>query len=67
MAIYKAIEYASSCRLCDCRRNSGDRGVRVLHDIHTLTVEELFMSDNWHTPNPRQKSNVESSGESVGS
>jgi hypothetical protein len=49
MAVHQAIEDASSGRLADGRRNSGDRRVSMVLDIHTLTVDELFMSVNWHT------------------
>jgi hypothetical protein len=50
MAVHQAVEYASPCRLADGRRNSGDCSVNMVLDIHSLMVDELFMSGNWHTP-----------------
>ncbi len=50
MAVHQAVEHASSGRLADGRRNSGDCGVSVVLDIHTLIVDEVFMSFKWHAP-----------------
>src|SRR6266404_6243577 len=55
MAVHQAVEHAGSCRLADCRGNSGDRGVHVVFDIHTLMVDEVFLSGNRHTANMRRR------------
>jgi hypothetical protein len=47
MAVHQAVEYASSCRLADGRGNCGDCRVAVTGGIHTLTLDELWLFDNW--------------------
>jgi hypothetical protein len=49
VTVHQAIEYASACRLADGRRNSGNRRVSVVLDIHILIIDELFPSGNWYT------------------
>jgi hypothetical protein len=46
MAVHQAIQYARSCRLANGRRNSGDRRVSVVLDIHTLMIDELLNFGN---------------------
>jgi hypothetical protein len=41
---------ARACRFADGRGNSGDRGVGVVFDIHTLIVDEVGMSRSWYAP-----------------
>jgi hypothetical protein len=48
MAVHQAEEYAHSRGLADGSRNSGDGSVSVVLDIHTLIIDEVFMSDNWY-------------------
>jgi hypothetical protein len=43
MAVHQAVEYASSCRLADSRRNSRDRSISVVLNIHSFIVDELFI------------------------
>ena len=45
MTVYQGEEHASARGLPDCGRNSGD----MVIDIHTLMVDEVFLSGNWHT------------------
>jgi hypothetical protein len=47
VTVHQAIKHASSCRFADGRRDSGDRSVNVVLDIHTLTMDELLMLGNW--------------------
>jgi hypothetical protein len=56
MAVDPGVEYARSCRLADGRGNSGDRRVSVVFDIDTSVVNELPISDNWHTDGDRHGS-----------
>src|ERR1039457_4468722 len=49
VAIQQAIKHASSGRLADGRRNPGDGYVNVFFAIHTLIVDEVFLSPSWHT------------------
>jgi hypothetical protein len=51
MAVHQAIENASSRRFADSRRNSRDRRVIVVYDIHTLILNESSMSGNRHNAN----------------
>jgi hypothetical protein len=46
MAIHQAEEYANSRGFPDGRRNSGDHSVSVVFYIHTLIIDEVFMSRN---------------------
>src|SRR5258708_37518880 len=45
MTVRQGEEHASSGGLADRGRNSGD----MVIDIHTLMVDEVFLSGNWHT------------------
>jgi hypothetical protein len=49
VAIHQAIQYARSCLLADGRRNSGDRRVSIVVDMHTLVANELLIFGTWHT------------------
>ncbi len=49
MAMHQAVKDASSRGLADGRRNSGNRGVSVEFDIHTFTVDELFVLVSWQS------------------
>src|SRR5271157_5611518 len=49
VAIHQAIEHASPCGFADGRGDSGNGGVRVIRDIHTLILNESFLQCNWQT------------------
>jgi hypothetical protein len=49
MAVHEAEEHACSRGLANGSRNSGDRSVGAMFYIHTLMIDELFMSGNWQT------------------
>ena len=46
VAVHEAIEDARPCRFANGRSNSGGSGIRVVGDIHTLRLNEVFVSDN---------------------
>jgi hypothetical protein len=48
MAVHQAVEHAGPCRLADGCGNSGDRSVSVVLNIHTLMVDEVFVSVHCH-------------------
>src|SRR6266571_5050627 len=48
-AVRQAVEHARTRRLTDGRGNSGNRGIRMIFDIHTLMINEAFPSGNLHT------------------
>jgi hypothetical protein len=50
MAVHQAEEYANSRGFADGSRDSGDRSVGVVLDIHTLIIDEVFMLCNWYIP-----------------
>jgi hypothetical protein len=46
MPVHQAVEYARSCRLADGRRDSGDRRISVVLNIHTSMIDELSILGN---------------------
>jgi hypothetical protein len=46
MAVHEAVEHANSRGLADGCRNSGDRSVSVVLDIHIFIIDEALMSSN---------------------
>src|ERR1700693_6401234 len=55
MAVHQAVEYASSCRLADSRRNSRDRSISVVLNIHSFMVDELFIFVDLYNANVHPK------------
>src|ERR1700677_2052755 len=51
MAVHQAIKDAPSLRFTDSGRNLRGRLVVMLFDIHTLILNELFLSSSPHNPN----------------
>src|SRR6266571_4692608 len=49
-AVRQAVEHPGTRRLTDGRGNSGDRSIRMIFNIHTLMINEAFLSGNLHTP-----------------
>jgi hypothetical protein len=49
MPVQQVVKHARASRLSDGRRNSGNCHVNAFLDIHNLIVNEVCLSEDWHT------------------